>query len=154
MLWMPNFKGPDPLEQSEQCLNCYILHKNHPLCKQSRKTLLGLTQIDSVCWVNFHSLLSSANWFFTTFSNKISSWNTNKVSNSFDPDQAQLIGLTWVQTVCMLFCRLIFFQNLINSSRNTISVSNSLDPDEARRFVGPDLGPNCLQTLSADDTSM
>ena len=30
-------------------------------------------------------------------------------------------------------------------------VSNSLDPDQARRFVGPDLGPNCLQRSSADD---
>ena len=33
----------------------------------------------------------------------------------------------------------------------TIGVSNSLDPDQARHFVGPDLGPNCLQSLSADD---
>ena len=31
-------------------------------------------------------------------------------------------------------------------------MSNSLDPDQARHFVGPDLGPNCLQSLSADDT--
>ena len=31
-------------------------------------------------------------------------------------------------------------------------VSNILDSDQARRFVGPDLGPNCLQILSADDT--
>ena len=30
--------------------------------------------------------------------------------------------------------------------RNTIRVSNSLDPDQARRFVGPDLDPNCLQS--------
>ena len=36
---------------------------------------------------------------------------------------------------------------------NTIRVSNSLDPDQARRSVGPDLGTNCLQRLSADDTS-
>ena len=35
---------------------------------------------------------------------------------------------------------------------NTIRVSNSLDPDNARHFVGPDLGPNCLQMLSADNT--
>ena len=27
------------------------------------------------------------------------------------------------------------------------SVSNSLDPDQSRRFVWPDLGPNCLQTV-------
>ena len=32
-------------------------------------------------------------------------------------------------------------------------MSISLDPDQARHFVGPDLGPNCLQILSADDTS-
>ena len=31
-------------------------------------------------------------------------------------------------------------------------MSNSLDPDQARRFVEPDLGPNCLPRLSADDT--
>ena len=31
-------------------------------------------------------------------------------------------------------------------------MSNSLDPDQARRFVGPDLGPNCLPRLSADVT--
>ena len=31
-------------------------------------------------------------------------------------------------------------------------MSSSLDPDQARQDVGPDLGPNCLQRLSADDT--
>ena len=41
----------------------------------------------------------------------------------------------------------------IKSFRNTIRVSNSLDPDQARHFVGPDLGPDCLQRLSADDKS-
>ena len=34
---------------------------------------------------------------------------------------------------------------------NPIRVSNSLDQDQARHFVGPDLGPNCLQGLSADN---
>ena len=29
---------------------------------------------------------------------------------------------------------------------------NTLDPDQPRRFVGPDLGLNCMQRLSADDT--
>ena len=38
-----------------------------------------------------------------------------------------------------------------NSFRNTISqVSNSLGPDQAHHYVWPDLGPNCLQRLSAD----
>ena len=32
-------------------------------------------------------------------------------------------------------------------------MSYSLDPDQARGFVGPCLGPNCLQRLSVDDTS-
>ena len=41
-----------------------------------------------------------------------------------------------------------------NSFRNTIRVSNSLDPDQDRHFVYPDLGPNCLQRISADDKSL
>ena len=39
-----------------------------------------------------------------------------------------------------------------NSFMNTIRVSNSLVPDQAQLNVGPDLGPNSLQRLSADDT--
>ena len=31
-------------------------------------------------------------------------------------------------------------------------MSNSLDPDQARQNVVPDLGPNCLQRLSTDNT--
>ena len=34
--------------------------------------------------------------------------------------------------------------------RSTIRLSNSLDPDQARRVVGPDLAPNCLQRLSVE----
>ena len=48
-----------------------------------------------------------------------------------------------------------FFESTFSkiSFRNTIRLSNSLDPDQVRHFVGPDLGQNCLQMLSADDTS-
>ena len=56
----------------------------------------------------------------------------------------------------MLFCRLLIFLKYTfwkNSFRNNIRVSKSLDSDQARLYVGPDLGPNCLQKLSADDTS-
>ena len=35
---------------------------------------------------------------------------------------------------------------------NTIRVSNGLDPDQDPHS-GPDLGPNCLQRLSADNKS-
>ena len=33
-------------------------------------------------------------------------------------------------------------------------MSNGLDPDQDQHSVGPDLGPNCLQKLSADDTKV
>ena len=42
--------------------------------------------------------------------------------------------------VCGLFSK--------NSFRNTIfRVLNILDPDQDRRFVGPDLDPNCFQKV-------
>ena len=50
----------------------------------------------------------------------------------------------------------IFFSKSIFKKKifqNTIRVPNSLDPDQVTHFVGPDLGPNCLQRLLADDTS-
>ena len=59
----------------------------------------------------------------------------------------------------MLFCltSVDFFFKLTfskkKSFRNIIGVSNCLDPDQAGHFVRPDLGPNCLQSLSADDKS-
>ena len=37
------------------------------------------------------------------------------------------------------------FFRFFNSLSYTIRVSYSLNPDQARPFVGPDLGPNCLQ---------
>ena len=53
----------------------------------------------------------------------------------------------------MIFCHLLIYSKSAfskNSFRNTIRVSNSLDRDQARHFVGPDLGPNCLQQIPAD----
>ena len=41
--------------------------------------------------------------------------------------------------------KMIFFKT---SFRNTIRVSDGLDPEDS---VSPDLAPNCLQSLSADD---
>ena len=58
-----------------------------------------------------------------------------------------------IHVLCMLFCRLFFFQNNLEFFRNTIKVSNSLDPDQARHLVVSDLGPTYLQRLSASDTS-
>ena len=65
-------------------------------------------------------------------------------------------------TLCILgnyskFCHLpIFFKisTFKKSFRNIIKVSNGLDSDQDRHSVGPDLRPNCLQRLSADDKSL
>ena len=35
---------------------------------------------------------------------------------------------------------------------NTPRVSDSLDSYQARHYVQPELGPNCMHSLSADDT--
>ena len=40
-----------------------------------------------------------------------------------------------------------------NSFRNTIRLSKDLDSDQDQHNVGPDLGPKCLQGLSADNKS-
>ena len=45
----------------------------------------------------------------------------------------------------------LYYCAIFDSLDSTIRVSNSLDLDQAQHFVGPDLGPNCLQRLSADD---
>ena len=54
------------------------------------------------------------------------------------------------------FCRLLifffkidFFEKFFQEYHQSVS----LDPNQARHFVGPNLGPTCLQKLSADNTS-
>ena len=58
-----------------------------------------------------------------------------------------LDNFSWFFVVCWFISKSTFLKIFI---RNTIRVSNSLDPDQAGRSVGPDLGQNCLQRLSAD----
>ena len=73
----------------------------------------------------------------------------------------QGLNLSPILTLCMpgnfsclclssadIFSKLTFSKN---SFRNTTRVSNGFDPDQDRLSVGPDLGQNCLQRLSADD---
>ena len=65
-----------------------------------------------------------------------------------------LIGCLSLFAFCHLSIDL--FRNQLfseNSFRNTSIVTNSLDPDQVRRSVWPNLGPNCLQRLSADGPS-
>ena len=56
----------------------------------------------------------------------------------------------------MVFHRLLIFFSIFfflkNYFRNATKVSISLDLDQVRHFVGPDLGPNSLQRISADGT--
>ena len=51
-----------------------------------------------------------------------------------------------------LTCFLLLKNNNNKQKKNT-RVSNGLDTDQDRLSVGPDLGPNYLQRLSADDKS-
>ena len=59
------------------------------------------------------------------------------------------IFMLLLSSAVRLFTKLTFF--LKNYFKNTILVSNSLDPDKDQHHVCPDLAPNCLQMLSADD---
>ena len=68
-----------------------------------------------------------------------------------------ILGQVWYLIVLIPdLCTLTYFDLksifLKISFRNIIRASNSLDSDQARRYVGPDLGPNYLQKLSAADT--
>ena len=64
-----------------------------------------------------------------------------------------LLFACWVIFSC-IFQSADFFQNHLfqkTLSGKIIRVSSSLDADQAPHFVGPDLGPNCLEMLSADN---
>ena len=49
----------------------------------------------------------------------------------------------------LIFFKIGVFKNLFQEYHQSQTI---LDPDQARHFVGPYLGPNFLQTLSADNT--
>ena len=51
-------------------------------------------------------------------------------------------------------CWVIFLAADCFSQLTFFIVSNGLDPDQDQCCVGPDLIPNCLQTLSVDDKSL
>ena len=53
----------------------------------------------------------------------------------------------------VIFHVLIFFSKLSSffKKKNHIQSAKRLDQDQDRHYVGPDLNPNCLQRLSADD---
>ena len=55
-----------------------------------------------------------------------------------------LLSSALLTFICKINLSNQFFQEHYQSA-------NCLDPDLDRHSVGPDLGPNCLQRLSADD---
>ena len=80
---------------------------------------------------------------------------------SFEQSRVELMLMENPDSITRLaLCPWEIFHALLSSAdyfpnhlfRKILSLSNRLDPDQARHFVGPDLGPNCLQKLSADDT--
>ena len=68
-----------------------------------------------------------------------------------------MISVLALLFACMLFCRLLIFSKSTlskNSFGNTIRESvKQFGSRSGPTFVGPDLGLNCLQRFSADDTS-
>ena len=58
---------------------------------------------------------------------------------------------SWCLVVCWLFPSK--FGTFLHDYICTCRVANRLDLDQTRRFVRPDLGPNCLHSLSADGIS-
>ena len=67
-----------------------------------------------------------------------------------------LLTLLPLGVIFHAFCHLLVQKILLPGILSVCQIvwirSNSLDPDQARHNVGPDMGPNCLQKLSADNT--
>ena len=53
---------------------------------------------------------------------------------------------------CFFFSKLSFTKKVLWEISSDCQ-TNGLDQDQVRWFVGPDLVPNCLKGLSADDTN-
>ena len=52
--------------------------------------------------------------------------------------------------VCKLFSKLTFSKNLFRGHYQSVKQFKKMDPDQDQHSVHPELGPNCLQRLSAD----
>ena len=67
---------------------------------------------------------------------------STRTFNSLHTEYCFMIFVVW-RYISTLFSKISF--------RNTTRVLNSLNPDQARHFVGPDMDPNYLQWLPAND---
>ena len=50
------------------------------------------------------------------------------------------------------FSEIIFSKKFFHKHHQNVKIFD-LDPDQDRHFFCPDMGPNCMQRLSADDKS-
>ena len=92
----------------------------------------------------------------------------HRVSNSLDPDQARHfvrpdLGPNCLQRSSAEKASLKAVDYSLTKGKITLfilmdchirRISNNLDPDQARRYVEPDLGPNCLQRSSAEKATL
>ena len=79
------------------------------------------------------------------------SWETEKPTNmntdSVDPDNATwVVKSIYIQIWVILHTFNVVLCWLFPKNSFRIRISNGLDPYWDRCFIGPDLGPNCLQT--------
>ena len=71
-------------------------------------------------------------------------------AENFHPCQLVLSLCILANFSCFYCCLLTFSKNTF---MNPFRMSNGLYPDHDQHFVGPDLGPSCLQWLLVDDKS-
>ena len=69
-----------------------------------------------------------------------------------------ILNSFWIFPILLLIYLYTLLLCIFNSEcwilfQYTIRMSNSLEPDQALHLGGPDLAPNCLERLSADDKS-
>ena len=110
-----------------------MLNSTEPKFQLLIKTKI-LTNKEVSCFKSLKCCIYHAFWHFNIYEQDKTSAQLSPVCKKFYNVKA-----------CFFF--------FINSFRNTINVSKSLDPDQATYFAGPDLDPNCLQMLLADNTS-
>ena len=174
-----------PLSSQQRILDCvdteasrYFFFKINFFKNSFRNTIIVSNSSDpdqpgflsGLIWAKTVSKVYQQRTLVGTFSFKINYFENSFriaiiVSNSSDPDQAQLFVGPDLDPNCLKRlsadetsrCMYFFFLSKSTflkilsgfpSECQTIS-----DPDQAQLFVGPDLDPNCLQMLSADDTS-
>ena len=100
----------------------------------------------------YHILSGIIKLFFTKMLHyKFIQWNNFAYSYLIHWSTLWLLGDNFACFFVVFFFSKYF--SVKNYFSNKISITNSLDPDQAQHFVGLALGPNCLQKLSAGDTS-